>query len=236
MDKYNGGYDVRIWTPNVGEVPFAGHPTLGTVHIINRYLEHGKNDIVKLNLKVGQIPVFCNEDSLIMRQNAPIFGDEIPKEEISDVFGIEPYEINSEFPIQLVSTGLEAVLIPLKHRDVLSRVKTNKERFKEYVIRHPECNCNHLFFVQTGERELSARCLMEDFVEDPATGSANGDLAAYLVKHKYFNTSDISYTVIQGEDMGRRSVLYVNASLQDSEWRIEVGGKCRIIATGDWGQ
>ena len=232
----DGGYDVRIWTPNVGEVTFAGHPTLGTAYIINRYLDPGKSDIVKLNLKVGQIPVICNEDGLTMRQNSPVFGTEIPKEEIAEVFGIKPDEISSEFPVQLVSTGLEAVLIPLRHREDLSRVKTDKERFNEYIIRHPECNCNHLFFVQTGERELSARCLMEDFVEDPATGSANGDLAAYLLKHDFFKTSDISYSVIQGEDMGRRSVLYVNASLSDNEWRIEVGGRCRIIATGDWAQ
>ena len=53
----NGGYDVRIWTPNVGEVPFAGHPTLGTAFVIHHCIEQGQSSLVKLNLKAGQIPV-----------------------------------------------------------------------------------------------------------------------------------------------------------------------------------
>lgn len=230
----DGGYDVRIWTPNVGEVPFAGHPTLGTAYVINRFLEHGRSDVVKLNLQVGQIPVSCNGESLTMKQNAPVFGNVIPMEEIAEVFGIASYEISADYPVQVVSTGLEAVLVPLKTRESLEHVKTNKGLFLDYINRHPECNCNHLFFVRTGAAELAARCLMEDFIEDPATGSANGDLAAYLLRHEYFNSSDISYKVVQGEDMGRRSILYVSASHLANEWKIEVGGRCQAVATGDW--
>lgn len=75
---------------------------------------------------------------------------------------------------------------------------------------------------------------MEDFVEDPATGSANGNLAAYMLKYNYFGVQDIQYTVYQGEDMGRTSILNIHASRMDKEWVIEVGGKCYIIASGDW--
>lgn len=62
----NGGYDVRIWTPKVGEVPFAGHPTLGTAYVTHKCIEKGKSDCVKLNLKVDQIPVFVKDDGLQM--------------------------------------------------------------------------------------------------------------------------------------------------------------------------
>lgn len=230
----DGGYDVRIWTPNVGEVPFAGHPTLGASHVIHCVLEDGRSDVIKLNLKAGQIPVTVSDDRLVMRQNPPKFGAIIDKEEIAEVFGIEPDAISSDYPVQWVSTGLEAVIVPLKDREALSKLKTDKDAFARYVGKHPECYCNHLFFTDMGEHVLAARCLMEDFVEDPATGSANGDLAGYMLKYDYFRSSDIAYTVYQGEDMGRVSVLYVYARLNRDDWHIEIGGKCHIVASGEW--
>ena len=230
----NGGYDVRIWTPSVGEVPFAGHPSLGTAYVIHRFIEHGQSDIVKLNLKVGQIPVAITENGLTMSQKAPVFGETIPKEEIAQVFGISPGKISDDYPVQWVSTGLAAVIIPLKDRETLSRVRTNHEAFERYIHRHPVSYCSHLFFTDMGNKTFAARCLMEDYLEDPATGSANGDLAGYLLQHDYFNRSDIDYTVIQGEDMGRKSVLRIHAGKKADAWTIEVGGQCHIVACGDW--
>ena len=230
----NGGYDVRIWTPNVGEVPFAGHPTLGTAHVIHKILEKEQNDEIRLNLKVGQIPVRVTEDGLTMLQNQPEFGLTVDRETIADIYGIEADEIREDYPIQWVSTGLEAVIIPLKNRETLKKLVCSQEKFLAYVKDHPECYCNHLFFVDMGDEVLAARCLMEDFVEDPATGSANGDLAGYFMKHQYFGADDVHYTVIQGEDMGRKSVLHVHAALKDEEYTIEVGGKAYIAASGEW--
>ena len=83
-------------------------------------------------------------------------------------------------------------------------------------------------------RDAAARCLMEDFLEDPATGSANGDLAGYMIHHNYFGTNDVKYTVHQGEDMGRPSVLRIHTSLIGGKWTIEVGGNCFIVASGEW--
>lgn len=230
----NGGYNVRIWTPNVGEVPFAGHPTLGTAFVIHRYLESGKNQQIKLNLNVGQIPVTVDKTGLTMLQNAPVFGATIPKQEIAEVFGISSEQIMDEYPVQWVSTGLAAVIVPLKNRQALSQVRTNREAFEQYILRHPANYCSHFFFVDMGNNSLAARCLMEDFLEDPATGSANGDLAGYLLQHNYFNSSDIRYTVIQGEDMGRKSVLHIHAGKTEDDWTIEVGGQCHIVASGEW--
>ncbi len=230
----DGGYNVRIWTPNVGEVPFAGHPTLGTSYIIHNEMEHGLSDNVKLNLKVGQIPVAVTEGGMTMSQNEPEFGEIIDKKEIAEIYGIHPDEIRDDYPVQWVSTGLEAVIIPLKERNTLSKLSVDQMKFNAYVKRHPKCYCNHLFFVDMGDCALAARCLMEDFVEDPATGSANGDLAGYLMKHNYFGNRDVTYTVYQGEDMGRPSVLHIHAALKDEEWTIEVGGNCFIVAEGEW--
>lgn len=230
----DGGYDVRIWTPNVGEVPFAGHPTLGTAHVIRHCYEGGGNDSVKLNLKVGQIPVAVTEDGMTMSQNPPVFGDIMQKQEIAEVFGISTEDIDEKYPVQWVSTGLEAVIVPLKSRRALSEIKMDRPAFERYIERHPKNYCNHLFFVGMGNNTLAARCMMEDYVEDPATGSANGDLAGYLLKHNWFGIQDVRYTVVQGEDMGRKSILHVHASRKYEDWIIEVGGNCYIVAEGEW--
>ncbi|MCI7327664.1 MAG: PhzF family phenazine biosynthesis protein [Hornefia butyriciproducens] len=230
----DGGYDVRIWTPNVGEVPFAGHPTLGTAHVIRHCYEGGGNDSVKLNLKVGQIPIAVTEDGMTMSQNPPVFGDIMQKQEIAEVFGISTEDIDEKYPVQWVSTGLEAVIVPLKSRRALSEIKMDRPAFEKYIERHPKNYCNHLFFVGMGNNTLAARCMMEDYVEDPATGSANGDLAGYLLKHNWFGIQDIRYTVVQGEDMGRKSILHVHASRKYEDWIIEVGGNCYIVAEGEW--
>jgi trans-2,3-dihydro-3-hydroxyanthranilate isomerase len=230
----DGGYDVRIWTPNVGEVPFAGHPTLGTAHVIQQILESGQTDEVLLNLKVGQISVHKSAQGLTMKQNPPAFGVTVDKHDIAQVFGISPEDIRDEYPVQWVSTGLESVSIPLKTREALKRVEMDPVRFARYIEKYPDCNCNHLFFVDMGNRLIAARCLMEDFVEDPATGSANGNLAGYFLMHNYFGSKDATYVVHQGEDMGRRSVLHIHASLDQGRWTIEVGGNCYVVAEGQW--
>lgn len=150
------------------------------------------------------------------------------------MYGIDAESISDTYPIQWVSTGLPAVLIPLKDIETLAKVKVNKDAFKQYIYHHPENNCNHLFFVDRKDNTFAARCLMEDFVEDPATGSDNGNLAGYPLEHNYFNSNDISYMVIQGEDMCRKSVLQIHASKHDEDWYIAVGGQCHIVASGDW--
>lgn len=248
----DGGYDVRIWTPNVGEVPFAGHPTLGTAYVIYHILEEGRGSEVRLNLKVGQIPVRVTGAGMTMMQNPPVFGETIDPAEIAEIYSIDEADILDDYPVMWVSTGLDAVIVPLRTREALARLICDRDRFAAYIHRHPACNCNHLFFVDEGrapasgqafapaqestprKTRISARCLMEDFVEDPATGSANGDLAAYLLRCDYFGSKDVRYTVRQGEDMGRPSVLQVHAALRNGSWTIEVGGNCYVVAQGDW--
>lgn len=131
--QQNGGYDVRIWTPNVGEVPFAGHPTLGTAYIIREIIEKNTSETILLNLTIGQIPVKQTSLGQVMLQKPPKFGNIIEKEEIYKVFGIGKEDILDEYPVQWVSTGLESVLIPIANNKALSKVKINKMAFKEYI-------------------------------------------------------------------------------------------------------
>ena len=229
----NGGYDVRIFTPAV-EIPFAGHPTIGTSHVIHTVLEDGQSDHVYLNLKVGQIPVDVKDGVYTMLQNQAEFGMFADKARVAEVLSISEDDIDENYPVQWVSTGLEAFCIPVKSTEVLSRCMVNHPAFTQY---HKDFwKCNMLAFTKV-ESGLQARCFMDDpgYQEDPATGSANGDLAGYLLKYKYFGEQDtIDYVVRQGFEMGRPSILNIHASLIDGLYTIKVGGKAVICGEGTW--
>lgn len=231
--KRDGGYDVRIFTPAV-EVLFAGHPTLGTAYVIHNMFEDGKSTEVRLNLKIGQIPVRVDGDTLTMRQNQPTFGPVIDTAAVADCFHLAPEDIRGDYPIQLVSTGLESVIVPLKNLDALAKCAVDHMKFQKYI--QEKFACNHLFFVDMGDGTLRARNIMEDpgFADDPATGSANGNLAGYLLKHDFFGKRQVSYIVHQGVEMGRPSTLYVDASYLEGRYQIQVGGKCVLVAEGGW--
>ncbi len=228
----NGGYDVRIFTPDV-EVPFAGHPTLGTAYVIHQVLEDGNSSQVLLNLKVGQIPVDAGEHGMTMSQNEPVFGEILDKEPVAAVLSISCNDIRDDYPVQWVSTGLEAIIVPLKSMDAVKRCHVNHDAFHKFIREHYKCNV--MGFVQEGDG-IRCRVFMDDpgFLEDPATGSANGDLAGYLLKHNFFGSQDMEYQVSQGSEMGRPSKLHIRAKLEDDKYTIQVGGGAYIVAEGEW--
>ena len=107
------GFDVRIFTPN-SELPFAGHPTLGTSYLIRN--EILKSDVreLTLNLGVGPIPVtFADDGILWMTQTQPVFGASFNPADVAAELGLEPPDIDARFPCRNVSTGLEFLLVPL---------------------------------------------------------------------------------------------------------------------------
>ena len=178
----NGGYRVRIFTPDT-EVPFAGHPTLGTAYIIWKVLENGETDQVILNLNAGPIPVAIDGGVLTMSQNPPEYGETVDKGILAEILSVDADMIRDDFPIQWVSTGLAAYIIPMVNADAVKQCKVNHARFEHFFLEHDKCSL--LMFSVESDSELKVRVFMDDtgFLEDPATGSANGDLAGYLLKH-----------------------------------------------------
>ncbi|ARC61345.1 Trans-2,3-dihydro-3-hydroxyanthranilate isomerase [Bacillus licheniformis] len=131
----NGGYDVRIFTPEK-EIPFAGHPTLGTAFIIKNEIETEPSSNVILNVTAGAIPVTFEKgaDQIIwMKQNPPVFNRTFDKEMMAGVIGIDTSDMDSNFPIQEVSTGLPAVIVPLNSLNAVKKCKINKDRFEAFM-------------------------------------------------------------------------------------------------------
>jgi trans-2,3-dihydro-3-hydroxyanthranilate isomerase len=233
----NGGYDVRIFTPKE-EVPFAGHPTLGTAHLIRSEILQGKVDKVKLNLKVGQIPVTFDRDGCgEMKQIQPVFGKVHDPQTLAEVLGLSVSNIDDRFPIQEVSTGLPFFIVPLRDIAALKKAKTNTEKYFG-LIEQTEAKGILVFCPETHEvgNDISVRVFVDYYgvPEDPATGSANGCLAGYLAEHRYFDQDDINIRAEQGYEICRRSLILLRAEKRAAGIDVYVGGKAAIVARGEF--
>ena len=239
-EKQKEGYDVRIFTPNT-EIPFAGHPTLGTAFVIqHEIIKENVNNIV-LNLKAGKIPVSFNYEgakscTLWMKQLPPIFGETFEPEVVSKILSLDINDIDSVSPIQEVSTGLPVVIVPLKTLDAVKKTIINRDKYFEF-IKKIEAKTILIFCPETYNivHDLNVRFFADQYgiPEDSATGSANGCLAAYLVKHRYFGTHQINLQVEQGYEIGRPSLLLLKAEEKKQELTVYVGGKVELIAKGE---
>lgn len=230
-------FKVRIFTP-VGELPFAGHPTLGTAYVAAKELLKKEVPDLTLDLKVGMIPVTFQKAKdgkplLWMKQLNPEFGVTHRAEDIAPMFGLKPADIDNRFPIQEVSTGVWFYMIPLKTREALKKIKLDVERFKAYSA-DKKAKWPLLFCPEPEDKgnHLKAR-MVTDWTEDPATGSANGCLAGYLVKHRYFGSKKVDVRVEQGAEISRPSILYLRAEETKDGIDVRVGGKVVMVARGE---
>lgn len=238
----DGGYDVRIFTP-LTEVPFAGHPTLGTAFVVQSQMIRQPVEQIALNLKVGQIPVTFTyrqgkADVLWMRQKAPTFGRTLDAAAVAKHLGIGRDEIDVRFPIREVDTGLPFVIVPLKRLETLRTLHLNAEMYAD-MVSGMDAKALLLFCPETIDKatDLHVRVFAHLYgvPEDPATGSANGCLAAWLVKCGYYGKPDIDIRVEQGIEMGRPSLLYLRARETSCEIEVNVGGRVQPVAEGQLG-
>jgi trans-2,3-dihydro-3-hydroxyanthranilate isomerase len=232
-EETGGGYEVRIFTPGE-EVPFAGHPTLGTAYVIRHEILGGPVASISLRLKAGDIPVTFGE-VLWMRQLPPTFGATLDSTLVARTLNLETADLDDLSPVQEVSTGLPALVVPLRDLDALRRCKVDWERYTE--VAGPGKNL-YVFCPEPhdgGPGDLSARMFANDLgiPEDPATGSAAGCLAAYLLEHGYLGTDSVDVRVEQGYEIGRPSLLYLQAARDGDEIRVDVGGKVQMVARGE---
>jgi trans-2,3-dihydro-3-hydroxyanthranilate isomerase len=238
---HNDGYDVRIFTP-VKELPFAGHPTLGTAFILQQEILRQPVDGVVLNLKVGPIPVTPiyrgdEVDLLWMRQNSPTFGEVVQAEKIAPVLNLAPDDIDDRFPIQEVSTGVPFLIVPLKRLEALQRIAVNLDRLFA-LIESLQAKMIFCFCPQTRDRanQFSARMFAHvlGIPEDPATGSANGCFAGYLAQHRYLGDAPVDVRVEQGYEINRPSLLLLKAERVGEAIDVQVGGRVVLVARGEF--
>jgi len=224
-------YAMRIFTPDK-ELPFAGHPTLGTAFVM---VNEGRVTTPAIqSVEAGEIPVEVDVDSnwAWMRQLPPVFGPEFADRElIARAIGLTPEDLHPDLPVCTVSTGLPPTIVPVRDLETLRRAESNASAVGEAVA---ASGAEELYLFAVADEGVTARMFEAGFGsgEDPATGSAAGPLGAYLAEH---GLAGMPGTVMirQGEQVGRPSELHVEAVREDDAWRVRVGGGVHLVGRGE---
>lgn len=225
----DGTVPVRIFTPG-GEVPFAGHPTLGTAFVLREFLGFAEEPI-RLREAAGIIPVRVENGRYWMSQRPAMFGRAHDPAVMAERLSLTVADIDTRYPIQEVSTGLPALIVPLRSLAAARRAWIRPphgadDPLPAVLVFTPEVD-------QTGY-DYHVRVFVGalGIPEDAATGSANGCLAAYLIQH-VASTSQIEATVEQGLEMGRPSTIFLRARrLSAGTVAVDVGGDVTPVARG----
>jgi trans-2,3-dihydro-3-hydroxyanthranilate isomerase len=216
---------LRIFTPEV-EMPFAGHPTIGTAFV----LADGKDVTMRLEEGVGVIRVTLLEGFVQMEQPLPAFsGTTITRKTAADALGLAVEEVRSDVPIQIGSSGVQFLFVPLSNLKAVRRAH-----------RPAGLGANVYVFAMSGERSGShvhGRMFDEGLGigEDPATGGAQGPLGAYIVAHELVQAAPTTrIRVEQGFEIGRPSILDIEVDKAGAAiTAVRVGGRC-IPMGGGW--
>ncbi|MFX1487124.1 MAG: PhzF family phenazine biosynthesis protein, partial [Promethearchaeota archaeon] len=177
-----------------------------------------------------------NAETLWMKQINPIFGRTFDLRVLSNVLSLDAEDIDERFPIQDVSTGVPTLIVPLKSLDALKRARTVRDKLFD-LVGDIQAKTILIFCPETHKKgnDLSVRFFADYYgiPEDPATGSANGCLAGYLIKHRYFGKDSIDIRVEQGYEIGRPSLLLLRAEEDKERINVYVGGKVIMVAKGE---
>lgn len=244
----DAGFDVRIFTPEY-EVPFAGHPTLGTSWVIaNCLLQTGPVPLT-LQLGVGPIQVRWEEGTPWLTAAQPRFGPTYAPADLAQLLNLPPDAIDDQQAIEWVSTGLNYVIVSLRSLDALRRVRLDVGTFEAWLLRHqlhktnsPDQLHTSLYVISpetySSHNQLAARmfCFEQGKVaEDPATGSAGSCLLAYLLRHRVYGDGAVQVRVEQGYEVGRPSLLELaGAIIEPGTYALQVGGQVQYVASGEW--
>jgi trans-2,3-dihydro-3-hydroxyanthranilate isomerase len=231
------GVRVRIFTARE-ELPFAGHPTLGTAMAIRAGRQRAPAEVV-LDLKGGKTPVFFHTESDgkvfgEMRQRDAQFGETYSRDVVAPLIGLQASDIADDVPTQSVSTGLDKVILPLRSLAAIRSLRVNFRGVSELL----GSTAGRNFYFVTRETEdpkarLHARQLFEDR-EDPATGSAAGCAAAWMVKYGVARL-DEQVLIEQGAEVHRQGRIFVRAARQgENIVNVRVGGHAVEVLRGEF--
>jgi trans-2,3-dihydro-3-hydroxyanthranilate isomerase len=230
------GVKVRIFNP-ADEMPFAGHPTLGTADVL-RMQNPSHPRTVLLDLKAGKIPVVFRDDARgafgEMTQLDPVFGKTHDRTRVAQVIGLRLDDLDPDLPIQTVSTGLAFVVVPIRTLKALKSLHLDFDRNDAYLQAAAENAVDfHYVTRDTGDPEVRLRARNIDRIgEDPATGSASGCTAAWMVKYGVTQPDEL-VLIRQGMEANRPSEIFVRASRDEKRvHNVRVGGYAVKVMEG----
>jgi trans-2,3-dihydro-3-hydroxyanthranilate isomerase len=223
-------YAMRVFTP-AQELPFAGHPTLGTAFVLasEGRITSSATQIVKAGEYPVEVDVAAGRATMV--QLPPVFGDAFEDRDLTArAAGLEPDDLRHDVPMQVVSTGLAHLMVPVRDPETLRRAVRNEPLVGE-VCRATDGESMYLF-AETDDGVTARMFDWEHGVgEDPATGSAAGPLGAYLAEHRLAGMPG-AVRIRQGEQVARPSLLEVEVAAEGGAWRVRVSGGVAIVGEG----
>jgi trans-2,3-dihydro-3-hydroxyanthranilate isomerase len=227
------GYRTRIFAV-FGEMPFAGHPTLGTAALLSE--RTGASEIA-LRLNVGRIPVrFTEREGRKfgeMTQAEPVVGATHDPKAVASALGTSVHELDLASPIQTVSTGVPFAIVPFLSLESLSHLRPSWASMEQYLAR---TDAKFFYFLcrETLDPSAVAHARMVFALgDDPATGSAAGPAIAWMVLHGWQEPGR-TVLVEQGTEISRTSRLYCTAELRDGRpTNVRVGGFTVPVIEGE---
>jgi trans-2,3-dihydro-3-hydroxyanthranilate isomerase len=236
------GVRVRIFTVQE-ELPFAGHPTLGTAFVLRSQARASSSqDEVRLALNVGTVPVRFTEEAARpvfgeMTQKNPEFGAIHDAAAVARLTGLSLADFDNSTPIQTVSTGVPFTIVALRSLKTLQKLRLDFSGAVEYLA---PSGGKFFYFVcretVDPKARLHARMIFYGG-DDPATGSAAGCCAAWMVAHG-LAASDEQILIEQGLEVHRPSNIFVRATKRnggrdDQVVNVRVGGNCVEVLRGE---
>ena len=236
----DGDARVRIFTPAL-ELPFAGHPSVGTAcELVRLRLVDVYEPITRVVLELGVGPTAVDVAvrggvpvAATVHQRPPVFHAPAPRGSVAAVLGLDQEDLHPEFDPVPVDTGLCYTIIPLASQRALARVSLDLELARDFERRHAEIY--PCAFTGQDEPWVEARGLFPfaGITEDPATGSAAGPLAAYMAREGVLPVEE-ERVVLQGAQIGRPSFLTVAVSgAPDAITDVRVGGSVQPVLRGE---
>jgi trans-2,3-dihydro-3-hydroxyanthranilate isomerase len=231
VPEHDGGYRVRIFTP-AREIAFAGHPILGTAWIICHHFSSDSR-VVRLNLAVGQVPVTFErtddgKEVAWFLAPAMVSGPGCDRERVAAALQLSPEDVSTSAPVQVVSAGTSAIIVPLRSLDALARSRLDLAAFSDLAAEgFPPLVYVFCTRARNPRNDLSARFFFEAHGarEDPATGNGAAFLGSYLLEHRLLATTDLSVRIEQGYEIGRPSLIMLRALARNGHREIRVGGQ-----------
>lgn len=215
---------VRIFTP-AWELPFAGHPTLGTAWVLA-----GGEGAYTLDLAAGPVRVTFTDGLGWMEPPEVQFNGTFEPDKAAELVGLEVADLDPDYPLRFAEVGPKFVLIGVKTLDALRRARLNGDLHANYLANGVAVQCVFVFSRDSygPDADYAARMFFHsgNVREDPATGSANTAFAAYL--KDLFGTGR-TYVVDQGVEILRPSRLYLEIGESN-----RVGGRVQAVATGEF--
>ncbi|AOT71842.1 PhzF family phenazine biosynthesis protein [Geosporobacter ferrireducens] len=234
MQSNPADFRVRFFTPNE-EVDLCGHATIGTFYTLAT-LGYIKPGSYLQETKAGILGVEIKEDlSVMMCQPLPSFFEIVEKNEIADSLNIEITSIHEDLPVQIVSTGLRDIIVPIKSVDILNSIKPDFEKINE-ISRKYNVVGYHVFTLESINRSTACcRNFAPLFAipEESATGTSNGALGCYLYKYGKLDSNQASHIIIeQGYSMKKPSEILVSLAVEGKEIKgVKVGGKALSLSS-----